>query len=285
MATDRPGRESRFDELWRAYLNGGEEALQEFYPAWMRPLIRFSTHGFALIPSSPRCVWCNAPFRGPGAPLMKVIGKGQSNYNPSICQQCEELARRHEGGAEVALTMLFADVRGSTTLAEEMDPVAFSKLINRFYKATTDVLIRSNAMIDKLIGDEVAAFYVPGFAGAEHARVAIEAARQLLRVTGHEEPEGPWIPVGAGVHSGVAYVGAVGSADGVTDITVLGDVPNAASRLASQAGPGEVLVSMDSWMAAGFDDPEIEMRTLRLKGRAEPLSVAVVRVGPPRGTT
>jgi len=280
MAKDRPGQESQFDELWRAYLNGGEEALQQFLPPLVRPLISLSKHGLALIPSSPRCLWCNAPFRGPGALLMKMIGRDQSNYNPSICQSCEAQARRNEGGAEVRLTMLFADVRGSTTLAEGMNPVDFSRLINRFYRATTEVLIRTNAMIDKLIGDEVAAFYVPGFAGAEHARVAIEAARQLLRVTGHGDPGAPWIPVGAGVHTGTAYVGAVGSADGITDITVLGDVPNTASRLASHAGPGEILVSEESWTAAGFNSQSVEKRTLQLKGRAEPLSVAIVRVGP-----
>jgi len=129
MAKDRPGQESQFDELWRAYLNGGEEALQQFLPPLVRPLISLSKHGLALIPSSPRCLWCNAPFRGPGGLLMKMIGRDQSNYNPSICQSCEAQARRNEGGAEVRLTMLFADVRGSTTLAEEMNPVEFSRLI------------------------------------------------------------------------------------------------------------------------------------------------------------
>lgn len=281
MAKDQPEQDPQLEELWRAYLTGGEDAIDRFFPGWLRPLVALQKQGLALLPSSPRCLWCNAPFKGPGAPLMKVIGKGQSNYNPSICRDCEDFARKHECGAEVLLTMLFADVRGSTTIAEKMNPAAFSQLINRFYKASTDVLIRSKAMVDKLVGDEVAAFYVPGLAGPQHARVAIEAAEQLLFSTGHDNPDGPWIPVGAGVHSGTAYVGAVGSADGVTDITVLGDVPNTASRLASEAGPGEILVSADSWTAAGLQDEAIEQKTLHLKGRTEPLSVRALRVTPP----
>ena len=280
MASDQPQPHPQRDELWRAYLTGGEEALLEFFPAWLRPLVALQEKGLALLPSSPRCLWCNAPFKGLGAPLMRVMGKGQSDFNPSICRDCEEFARKHECGAEVELTMLFADIRGSTTLAEKMEPGAYSRLINRFYKATTDVLIRSQAMIDKLLGDEVVAFYVPGLAGPQHARVAIDAARELLLVTGHGDAGGPWIPVGAGVHTGMAYVGAVGSAEGVTDITALGDVPNTASRLASEAGPGEILVSADSWAAAGLRDPAIEERTLQLKGRTEPLSARFLRVAP-----
>jgi hypothetical protein len=63
--------------------------------------------------------------------------------------------------------ILFADVRGSTALAEQLGPVAFAALLNRFYRTATDVLIRHGATIDKLIGDEVMAFFVPGFAGRQ----------------------------------------------------------------------------------------------------------------------
>ena len=95
------------------------------------------------------------------------------------------------------------------------------------------------------MGDQVIGLFVPRFAGSRHAGVAIEAALDIMRATGHADREGPWIPVGIGVHTGLAYVGAVGRGDGVNEIAVLGSTPNLATRLSSQAAEGEVIVSED----------------------------------------
>jgi adenylate cyclase len=176
--------------------------------------------------------------------------------------------------------MLFADVRGSTGMAENVSPIEFRHLMNRFFETTTGVLVNSGALIEKFIGDEVSAMYVPGFAGPEHPRRAVEAARKLLSATGHTKPGGPWIPVGVGVHSGIAFVGTVGSADGVNYITALGDAVNTAARLASQAGPGEIVVSESSMKAGGMALNDAEQRCLELKGRNEPVDVRVIRVAP-----
>src|SRR3712207_468067 len=116
-------------------------------------------------------------------------------------------AQQYPGGAEVDLSMLFVDVRGSTRLAEGMRAAEFSRLMNRFYAAATEVLIRTDAFIDKFVGDEVVALYLPLFTGPNHARVAVQAAQELLRVTGHDDQQGPWLPIGVGVHSGIAFVG------------------------------------------------------------------------------
>jgi adenylate cyclase len=176
--------------------------------------------------------------------------------------------------------MLFADVRGSTALAERMSALEFTRLMNRFYAVATDVLVQSDAMVDKLVGDEVIGLYVPGMAGVEHPRRAIEAAESLLRRTGHDDPGGPWLPVGIGVHTGLAYVGIVGGADGnLTDFTALGDNVNITARLASQAGPGEILISDAAYAAADLDLGSSERRQLELKGKSEPTGVRVLRVG------
>jgi adenylate cyclase len=160
-------------------------------------------------------------------------------------------------------------------MAERIEPAEFSKLIDRFYKTTQDVLIDDGALIEKLVGDEVASIFVPGFAGPQYARKAVEAARKLLLVTGHGDSNGPWIPVGVGVHSGRAWVGA-GSASGVVEMTALGDAPNVTARLASSAGKGEVLVSEDAWNASQLAIPAVEERLLSLKGRVEPVRVKVL---------
>lgn len=265
------------EDVWRTYMMTGSPP--DYVPMRWYEAKRFRRL-LKYLPKDPRCKICGSPFSGVGSLLTNILGKGPSKLNPKVCDICDRFARRYQGGAEVEMTMLFADVRGSTSLAEHMSISAFSQLINRFYQATTEVMIQSNALIDKLIGDEVAGMYVPGFAGPEHTRQAVEAAQKILLVTGHADPEGPWIPVGAGVHTGRAFVGAVGSSEGVTDITALGDMVNTAARLASQAGPGEVIVSREAFAAAGLDAQLAEERRLQLKGRSEPVDVCVLRVSP-----
>jgi adenylate cyclase len=237
---------------------------------------------FRLLPSDPRCRLCNAPFDGVGGSLVKLaFNKYPSNYNPQVCNTCFDEIKKSQIGVEVEMSFLFADVRGSTKLAEKMSSAEFSQLINRFYRASTHVLIHSDAMIDKLIGDEVAAFFVPGFVGSDHAYKAFVAAKKLLHATGYADHDGPWIPVGVGVHTGPAWIGAVGSNDQVTDITALGDTVNIASRLASQAGPGEILISEEVQKQAALDSTGFEYRHLELKGKSEPMSVWVMHVEDP----
>jgi adenylate cyclase len=258
--------------LWRAYLTGDHSHLDAQAKA-MRRL-------FNRLPSANRCRVCNAPFQGLGGKVVSLFGfgTGRSSLNPSLCDRCEKIVKHYQVGTEIELSLLFADVRGSTPLAEEIGASAFHHLINRFYTASTDVLVQTNALIEKMIGDEVAGLYVPGIAGQDHARTAINAARALLEATGHTDPDGPWIRVGAGVHTGTAYVGAVGSSQSVSDITVLGDVANTAARLASQAGAGEILVTEETCLAAGQNLEHCESRQLQLKGHSQIVPVRVIQV-------
>lgn len=266
--TDTTQKEAMVEEIWRKYLTTGElekEARQR----------RF----FRFLPGSPRCKNCYAPFKGAGSRVATMVyGKRPSNLNPQICNVCEVWARENQGGAEIELSMLFADVRGSTTLAESMNPTEFSRLINRFYNVATHVMVHSDALIDKIIGDQVAGMYVPGIAGKDHANRAIAAAQEILRQTGHKDPGGPWIPLGVGVHTGTAFVGAVGSDQGTVDITMLGDAANTAARLSTSAGPGEILISEPAQQAAGLNTDGIEVRLLELKGKTEKIPTYVVRV-------
>ncbi len=254
------------EKFWRSYLTTGEFEKE-----------RRQRHLFRLLPGSPRCKNCYAPFQGTGSIIVKTFyGKVPSNLNPQLCNICEQFAQQFQGGAEIELSLLFADVRGSTTLAETMNPTQYSQLINRFYKAATKVMVNSDALIDKIIGDQVAGMYVPGFAGQEHARRAIDAAQNILHLTGHQDKDGPWIELGVGVHTGTAFVGSLGSEQGTTDITVLGDTANIAARLSTEAGVGEVLISDPAFSAAEIQLGDLEKRTLNLKGRSEPMVVWVL---------
>jgi adenylate cyclase len=178
--------------------------------------------------------------------------------------------------------MLFADIRGSTALAERMSPSAYSHFISRFFATASNILIRSEALVDRLVGDQVIGLFVPGFAGPHHRRRAISAAQDLLQATGHSSPGGPWIPVGIGVHTGVAFLGSVGSSGSATDITVLGDAPNVAARLSSVAAVGEILISQEAFVT-GMALDHLEQRQLELKGKSHPVRVYVLKeYGPKR---
>jgi adenylate cyclase len=206
-----------------------------------------------------------------------VYGKRPSNLNPQLCNVCEVFARKYQGGAEIELSLLFADIRGSTTLAERMGPKEFHNLINRFYTTATHILVQSDALIDKIMGDQVAGMYVPGFAGQDHAQRAVSAAKEIMGATGHGSPDGPWIPLGAGVHTGTAFVGSVGSEEGTTDITVLGDAANTAARLSTVAGVGQILISESASESARITTSELEKRSLNLKGKSEAVSVYILK--------
>lgn len=236
---------------------------------------------FGKLPSKTRCKFCHAPFEGFGGSLVRfAFKKRASNFNPHYCSSCFDLFEKTKFGTEGVVSFLFADVRGSTSLAEKMSNLEFRQLLGRFYDATIEKLIKSDAIIDKMIGDEVMALYIPGFAGVDHVSKSVEAAKEILRATGHENQDGPWIPVGIGVHTGEAYVGAVGSQEGVTDITALGDNVNIASRLTSLAGAGEVLVSEEAAKQANLDVSGLEQRSLDMKGKSQQMAAYVLKVSP-----
>jgi adenylate cyclase len=253
---------------WRAVLLGTDPALRKFWRIMRR------------MPGSPRCHLCSAPFAGPGAPLARLMGSGRWQKNPNYCRRCFTILDKERGGAEVECSLLFADVRGSTAMAERMSPADFHRLIQRFYAVAENVLYRHEAILDKFVGDEVMAIYIPALAGELHALRAVETGRALLRATGHGSADGAWLPIGIGVHTGVAFVGSMASPPATT-FTALGDVVNVAARLASAAGPGELLVS-DPAAAAAHLDPKsagVEHRDLELKGKAERVGVLVIGAG------
>ncbi len=227
---------------------------------------------FGVLPADPRCKFCLAPFQGVGGTLVRTFfGKQRSALNPRFCNMCEEASRKFPGGAEVEMTMLFADIRGSTALAEKMGPREYSRLIDRFYVAATKIIIEEDGLLEKLVGDEVVAFWGAGFAGPNYVQRTLRAAQNLARTMAQQN-----IPIGIGVHFGIAFFGALGSADGLMDISAKGDAVSTAARLASKAAAGEIIVSEPVLQKAGIDGSEFESRRLELKGISEPVPVRVM---------
>ena len=158
-----------------------------------------------------------------------------------------------------------------------MNTAEYSLLMNKFYGVATDVLIKTDAYIDKFVGDEVMAVYLPIFAGRQPARQAVTAAQELLNAMGYGDPGGPWLPVGIGVHTGRAFFGTVTGSEGTfSDFTALGDTVNVAARIAAAAKPGEALVSDATCAAASLGPTACELRSLDMKGKSEPINVRVI---------
>ena len=252
------------DDFWHDYLTRGH------------PKERAARRFFIRIPHEPRCSVCAAPFAGIGAPMMRLIGKRQSDKSPKICDACYSFLATHHGGAEIDCTMLFADIRGSTTLAEGLSSGEYHAILDRFYRVASGVVFEHDGAVDKFVGDELVAFFYELLAGDDHASLGVRAARALLIATGHDDPGGPWVPVGAGVHTGRVWMGAIGEGTHV-ELTAVGDAVNITARLASAAAAGEILVTVDAATAAGLD-PGLERRTLELKGKQVPTEV--VSIGP-----
>jgi adenylate cyclase len=229
------------------------------------------------LPSPPRCKLCYAPFRGVGSVIMKMSHRGPSSKNPRYCSKCDSFIRAFPGGAEVEMSMVFVDVRGSTPLAEGKSPTEYAKLMSQFYEDATAAFIETEGFVQDVVGDEVFALYPPGFSGKDHAALAIQAAEKLLQLT----LDPAKLPMGIGVHTGVTYIGSVvGAEEGIAEVRVMGDVVNTANRICSAAGTGEALVSAQTCKAAGLSVDDDNKRELDLKGKSDK---QMVRVMKPRG--
>ena len=206
---DKMEHDPAVEEAWRSYLTTGKTPdsypLPWFESAAMRAVVR-------RLPTDPRCQVCYYPFSGLGGRIARSLLHIQpSKMNPHLCNVCERFAEDNPGGAELEVSLLFADIRGSTPLAATMSAREYSRLIDRFYQVTTNIVYEHGGMVEKLVGDEVVAFFVPAFTDDHnHARAAVNAAKAILAATGHGKSDPPWAPLGIGVHTGEAYVGAVG---------------------------------------------------------------------------
>jgi adenylate cyclase len=257
------------DTMWRNLLEGTDP-----------DLIRYRRI-FGRIAGNPRCKICNVPFGRPGNLLLGPFGWRRWAANPSLCRICARGLDKRVGGAEIEATFLFADIRGSTGLAERLRPAEFHALLERFYRVVAKAVDTSGGLVDKYMGDGVVALFVPVFAHEGGAAAsAIRAGQAILAGTGHLDPGGPWLPIGVGVHSGPAYVGVMGTEGGALDFTGVGDTVNTAARLGSVAGTGELLVSIAAADQGRLDRNGLERRVLELKGREEAVEVLVLEAVP-----
>jgi adenylate cyclase len=250
----------------------------EFFELMDRHMPRRFMWLMRRLPAEPRCRLCRAPYGGVGGRVMRRFGFGPSRKNPTLCNTCFEKAPM--GGVEMEVGVLFADVRGFTSLAEGMAPKGVAELLNRFYASASEILSRS-AIIDKLVGDEVMALYLPQLFGSDlWEDNMLRDARELLTAVGYGSAGDPWLRVGVGIDVGRAYVGNVGSGD-VKDFTAIGDVVNTAARLQSAADAGQIVISERLFGRLAEGPADATSTSLELKGKRETEAARVVDVGAP----
>jgi len=234
---------------------------------------------FRRVPASPRCKLCLAPFEGPGGAILRHVGFARFAGNPAMCVNCvKDFRKSGVTGAEIPITLLFADIRGSTGIGERLEPREFKAFLDCFYRIASDVVLDHDGLVDKFVGDEVIGLFFGGVSGTNHAAAAIAAALDLAERCDRADatPSGP-IPLGTAVHFGTAYVGPSGPPGAVDDFTALGDSVNTTARLASEARAGEVLVSASAATEAGTAIDGAERRTLDIRGRQGTMDVFVLR--------
>jgi adenylate cyclase len=255
------------EEAMRGFLSGEDPGLVRF-----RRIMRRIPHG-------PNCKLCAAPFEGPGGAVLRHVGFARFPGNPAICGACiKDLNKVGVFGAEIPVSLLFADIRGSTGIGERSSPTAFHAFLDRFYRLASSAILDNDGMVDKFVGDEAIGLFFAGVSGARHTAAAIRAGHDLLEAVARADASqsGP-IPVGAAVHTGDAFVGSTAAGGAVTDFTALGDVVNTTARLASEAAAGELLVSIDAARAGDLDLPSLEHRTLTIRGRSDAVEVVALR--------
>lgn len=242
------------EEEWRAYLEGTHRTIHRAHQVLGR------------LPTDPRCRLCSIPFGGAGGWMLGRLSKANRPWvkNPNLCSRCViGMSRDEIVGAEVDVSFLFADVRGSSELARRLGDRDFTQVMRRFYTAATQTLFDHDAILDKFVGDEVVGFFLPFMAGTGHAGRAVDAGRALLREAGYGSEAGPWLPIGAAVHTGRSFVGFVPRGLD-SEFTALGNTINLAAHLAAEARAGEILVTDEVRAALGADG--LERRHLSLKG-------------------
>ena len=241
---------------------------------WGDILTRHQRSYLGWLPQAPRCSVCGVPFAGPGGAVARTVGYRRWNKNPTLCNLC--YWGMPEGGIETDGAVMFADLRGSTAMAEGLEPSAFAEILNRFYALAIDVLAPHRAIIDKMIGDEVMAFFTH-LGSYDHRAAAISAAGELMRRFSEVLPEEKVPRLGIGLNAGEAFVGKVGQST-VKDFTALGDTINTAARLQAKAKAGEIIVSEELYASALTEFPDAERKVLKLRGRKEPITVRILRV-------
>jgi adenylate cyclase len=221
------------------------------------------------------------PLRGVASVPFRAFGIRPSRMNPNTCTVCEMMFTRVMRARKITIdaTVLFADLRGYTSLSQSQSSDAVSGLLDSFYDECANAIWEHDGLLNKTIGDAVMAVFNFPIRNADHARQAVLAARgiqrrwqarremlvQALGLTGAE------FGIGVGIHSGELSFGEFGKSH--RDLTAIGTVVNLASRAQSAAAAGEILVTQATYDRAPSELAGSQAQEFQLKGFETPTTL------------
>ncbi len=181
------------------------------------------------------------------------------------------------GGVNQKVSILFADIRGFTTLSENMPPEKVVELLNEYFTRVTDVVFDFGGTLDKYLGDGIMALFGAPISKGNDASNAVRAAitlQRLMQQLNRDAPSRGWpqLKIGVGINTGVVTAGNIGSPRRI-DYTVIGDPVNVASRLMSHASGGEILISAATVAELDVSFSLQALKPLLVRGKSEPLRV------------
>ena len=225
------------------------------------------------------------PIRGPLSIPFKLLGIKISRMNPNLCNICETMFTTVKRKKQLVIpaTILFADLRGYTTISRGADSEEVVGMLHEFYDECAAAVWERDGIINKFIGDAVLAIFNFPIMREDHVRQAVLAATELQRkcsekkklVVVNEDGKVCRVGAGVGIHTGLASIGEVGRA--YKDFTIIGPVVNPASRVQGTAKSGEILVTEEVYRRVADLFPASERRTYQLKGIEDPINAYTLK--------
>ena len=219
------------------------------------------------------------PLRGIASVPFRAFGIRPSRMNPNTCTICEMMFTRVMRARKVNIdvSVLFADLRGYTTLSQNLPEDRIARMLDLFYDVCAEAIWDNDGLLNKTIGDAVMAVFNFPIPQADHAARAVEAAREIQRRSRRQhneqlaELDGGTLGIGIGIDSGTVSFGEFGRSH--RDLTAIGNVVNTAARAQAAADGGQILVTsaVRDRMAPALADAS--GRQYMLKGLAEPVQL------------
>jgi adenylate cyclase len=221
------------------------------------------------------------PLRGIASTPFRAFGIRPSRMNPNICTICERMFSRMMKARRVSIdsTVLFADLRGYTSLSQSQSPGAVSEVLDAFYDECAEAIWEHDGLLNKTMGDAVMAIFNFPIRRDDHPIQAVLAARAIQKrwkakrdlVAKAETMEWTKIAVGVGIDSGEVKFGEFGRTH--QDLTAIGTVVNTASRAQSAAAGDQILITQAVYNRAHSALSETEAREYQLKGFDAPIQL------------
>ena len=220
-------------------------------------------------------------LRGVASAPYRAFGIRPSRMNPNTCTICELMFTKVMRARKITIdaTIMFADLRGYTSLSQSQSADTVSGLLDAFYDECADAIWEHDGLLNKTIGDAVMAVFNFPLRRQEHTRNAVLAARQIQAnwrdrraslVEAHELAT-EQLGIGVGIHTGELSFGEFGHSH--RDLTAIGTVVNTASRAQSVAEAGQILVTKAVFDRAQPDLKDTRSSAFQLKGFDTPVEL------------